>query len=115
MRIFCEGFELANAMTTVIKATSTRTTNPILEGIKLKADDEYLILSATDGELAIEKKIPADVKLAGEVVVPGKLFAEFVRKLSGESNILTAKCSFNVKVQVNSQPFNKLKAHSFLR
>ena len=84
MRIYCEGFELANAMTTVIKATSTRTTNPILEGIKLKADDEYLILSATDGELAIEKKIPADVKLAGEVVVPGKLFAEFVRKLSGE-------------------------------
>ena len=84
MRVFCEGLELSNAVMTVIKATSTKTTNPILEGIKLKADDEYLTLSATDGELAIEKKIPADVKLSGEVVVPGKLFCEFVRKLSAE-------------------------------
>ena len=84
MRVFCEGMDLSNAVSTVIKATSTKTTNPILEGIKLKADDDFLTLSATDGELAIEKKIPADVKLAGEVVVPGKLFSEFVRKLSSE-------------------------------
>ena len=64
--------------------TSTKTTNPILEGIKLTAEGEYLNLSATDGELAIERKIPADVKFEGSVVVPGKLFAEFVKKLDGE-------------------------------
>ena len=84
MRLFCEGVELSNAVMTVIKATSSKTTNPILEGIKLTATDEWLTLTATDGELAIEKKIPADVKLAGEVVVPGKLFSEFVKKLSSE-------------------------------
>ncbi len=84
MRVYCEGLDLSNAVMTVIKATSTKTTNPILEGIKLKAEGEYLTLSATDGELAIEKKIPADIKLDGEVVVPGKLFGEFVRKLSNE-------------------------------
>lgn len=84
MRAYCEGLELSNAVMTVIKATSTKTTNPILEGIKLKAQDDCLVLSATDGELAIEKKIPADVKLNGEVVVPGKLFAEFVKKISYE-------------------------------
>ena len=84
MRVYCEGMELANSVMTVLRATSTRTTNPILEGIKVKAEGEYLTLSATDGELAIEKKIPADVKIEGEVVVPGKLFAEFARKLSNE-------------------------------
>ena len=84
MKVYCEGMELSNAVMTVIKATSAKTTNPILEGIKLKAEDDYLILTATDGELAIEKKIVADVKLAGEIVVPGKLFSEFVRKLSTE-------------------------------
>ncbi|HAJ77837.1 MAG TPA: DNA polymerase III subunit beta [Clostridiales bacterium] len=84
MRVFCEGVELSNAVMTVIKATSSKTTNPILEGIKLVAEDEWLTLSATDGELAIEKKIPADVKLSGEIVVPGKLFSEFVKKLSSE-------------------------------
>lgn len=84
MRLYCEGVDLANAVMTVIKATSTRTTNPILEGIKLYADFDVLTLSATDGELAIEKKIPADVKLGGEVVVPGKLFGEFAKKLNSE-------------------------------
>ena len=84
MRAYCEGIELSNAVMTVIRATSTKTTNPILEGIKIKAEGEYLILSATDGELAIEKKIAADIKIEGEVVVPGKLFSEFVRKLSNE-------------------------------
>lgn len=84
MRVFCEGLELSNAVSIVIKATSSKTTNPILEGIKLKAEGDHLILSATDGELAIEKRIMADVKLEGEIVVPGKLFSEFVRKLSAE-------------------------------
>jgi DNA polymerase-3 subunit beta len=84
MRAYVEGLDLSNAVGAVIKATSTKTTNPILEGIKLTAEGEYLTLSATDGELAIERKIPADVKFDGAVVVPGKLFGEFVRKLDGE-------------------------------
>ena len=99
MRAYCEGLELSNAMNIVLKATSTKTTNPILEGIKIKADDEYLTLSATDGELAIEKKIPADVKLAGEVVVPGKLFAEFVRKLSTEQIQLVLEEKNRLKIK----------------
>lgn len=49
MRLYCEGIDLSNAVMTVIKATSTKTTNPILEGIKLSADGEVLTLSATDG------------------------------------------------------------------
>ena len=84
MRVYVEGLDLSDAVATVIKATSTKTTNPILEGIKLCAKDEYLTLSSTDGELAIERKIPADVKFEGAVVVPGKLFAEFAKKLDGE-------------------------------
>ena len=43
-----------------------------------------MTLSATDREISIEKTIPADVKIAGEVVVPGKFFADFVKKLSNE-------------------------------
>ena len=84
MRLYCEGIDLAGAVMTVAKATSTKTTNPILEGIKLSADGDLLTLSATDGELAIEKKISADVKLGGEVVVPAKIFGEFAKKLNGE-------------------------------
>lgn len=84
MKLYCEGLDLSDAVLKVIKAASNKTTNPILEGIKLVAEDETLTLLATDGELAIEKKIKADIKLEGQTVVPGKLFAEFVRKLTNE-------------------------------
>jgi DNA polymerase-3 subunit beta len=89
MKVFCQGLDLSDAVLKVIKAASTRTTNPILEGIKLTAEDNKLTLVATDGELAIEKTIVADVKIEGETVVPGKFFSEYVRKLTSEQIELT--------------------------
>lgn len=84
MKLFCEGLDLSDAVLKVIKASSNKTINPILECVKLKATDEALVLTCTDGELAMEKTIKADVREEGECVVPGKLFSEFVKKLSNE-------------------------------
>ena len=55
MKIICNGADLSDAVSKVYKAASVRTTNVILEGIKLKAADGSLTLTATDLELAIEK------------------------------------------------------------
>jgi len=84
MRVICDGLDLSIATAQVIKAISTKTTNPVLEGIKLTAENDTLKLSATDLELAIEKTIKADVKLKGETVIPGRFFSEFVKKLTNE-------------------------------
>ena len=82
MFITCQGLELSDAFLKVSKAISNKITNPILEGIKITAEDETLIMSATDTELTIEKKIKADVKIEGETVVPGRFITEFVKKLT---------------------------------
>ena len=82
MKLFCNGLDLSSAVLKVVRATSPKNFNPILEGIKLIANDETLTLIATDGDLAIEKKINADVKVNGETVVPGKFFSDFVKKLT---------------------------------
>ena len=84
MKVVCDGLDLSIATAQVIKAISNKTTNPVLEGIKLSAENDRLKLSATDLELAIEKTIKADVKLEGETVIPGKFFSEFIKKLTGE-------------------------------
>lgn len=89
MKLICDGHDLADAVSKVFKAASMRTTNPILEGIKLKAEAGTLMLAATDLELSIEKSIVADVKINGETVVPGRFFAEFVKKLTKEQIELT--------------------------
>ena len=99
MKLICEGLDLSDAVLKVIKATATRTTNPILEGIKLRAGEDCLTLSATDLEISIEKSIPADVKIEGEVVVPGKFFADFVKKLSGEQIELSLTENKTLKIE----------------
>ena len=85
MKVVCNGYELAEAVNKVIKAVGSKTVNPVLEGIKIEAKDDAIKLTATDMELAIERVIPAEVKIEGATVVPGRLFSEFVKKLNMES------------------------------
>lgn len=82
MIVTTQGLELSDAFLRVSKAISNKITNPILEGIKLVAEDGTLTMSATDTDLSIEKKIKAEVKVEGETVVPGRFITEFVKKLT---------------------------------
>ena len=82
MKFICEGTILSDASFTVSKACATRTTTPILECIKIKAQNDGLTLTAYDGEISIEKKIKAEVMEEGEVCVNGKFFSDFVGKIS---------------------------------
>lgn len=81
MKFLCEGIDLSDAVLKVIKACASKTTLPIMECVKLSAKNDTLTLSATDGEIAIIKKISAEVYEEGDVCVPGKYFADFIKKL----------------------------------
>ena len=84
MKLICDGLDLSDAVLKVSKAISVKSTNPVLEGIKITAKGDSLTLLATDMELTIEKKIKADVLMEGETVVVGKYFVEFAKKLEKE-------------------------------
>lgn len=91
MKFTCRGLELADAVLKVVKASAVRTTNPILECVKLTAEDDNLTLMCSDLELTIIKKIKADVKVEGEAVIPAKFFSEFARKISTEQITFTMR------------------------
>ena len=87
MKFVVNGQDLNNAVSKVVKAISNKTTNPVLEGIKLSVVGDELVLTATDTEISIEKTILSTTFTEGETVVPGKLFADFVKKLENEEDI----------------------------
>ena len=91
MKIICEGIELSDAVMKVVKACSTKTTNPILETIKISAENDVLTLLATDGEISIQKKIKAEVLEEGAACVPGKYFSDFIKKLENAQLTLTCE------------------------
>lgn len=83
MKLVCEGIELSDAVFKVVKACASRTTIPVMECIKLSAKNDGVTLTATDGEISIQKRIKAEIYEEGEVCVPGKYFADFIKKLEG--------------------------------
>ncbi len=82
MKFICDGTILSDAASIVSKACAVKTITPVLECIRLTAKNDGLTLKAYDGEIAIEKKIKAEILEEGELCVNGKCFADFVDKIA---------------------------------
>ena len=82
----CNGLDLADAINKVSQALPQRATSPILNGIKIEADGDFIKIIATDLEFTIIKLIKADIKMGGELLVPGKILVDYIKKL-GSSEI----------------------------
>jgi DNA polymerase-3 subunit beta len=84
--------ELNDAIQHVSKAVASRTTIPILSGIKLDASSTGVTLTASDTDISIQSFIPletsnktiATVTRTGSVVLTAKFFVEIVKKLPHE-------------------------------
>lgn len=106
MKFTCSQQTLAKALNTVSKAVSTRTTLPILKGILLEAKaDGTLILTASDLEISIQKKVEAEVQQEGSVVVISKLFGDIIRKLPNEDISIEETKDNNILIKTNSSEF----------
>lgn len=99
MKVICEGLDLSDAVLKVSKALGTKKANQILEGIKMTAKGDDLVLTATDTELSIEKTIKANVLMEGETVVPGKYFMDFIKKLEHEQIELSVLDEGQLKIK----------------
>ena len=73
----------------VMKAVSSKTTTPILTGIKLDVTNEGIHLTGSDADITIQTFIPVEedgkqiinVSTTGSIVLQARMFNEIVRKL----------------------------------
>ena len=114
MKFVCDGLSLSEAVIKVSKACAVRTTAPVMECIKLSAFGEEVTLLATDGELSIRKSVKAEIFEEGEICVPGKLFSDFIGKLSGEEvSISTGEKGVELKYRDAGTFMQSLPAEEF--
>lgn len=89
MKFIIQRDKLVQGVQDVMKAVSSRTTIPILTGIKIVADSEGVTLTGSDSDISIESFIPAEeegkeiveILKSGSVVLQAKFFSEIVKKL----------------------------------
>jgi len=96
MKFVCNPLALSEALNVVSKAIPGKPTIPILEGINIYAHGSTLTLTATDMEMFIEKKLSAEILLEGDLVVSGRIFTEFIRKLTDLDSISIEKLGNNL-------------------
>lgn len=89
MKVSINQSELSNALATVVKGSSSRSTLSILSGILIQAREGEIVLQTTNLELSIRVILPALVEEPGDTVVPAKLFSDIVKNLPDMAVSLT--------------------------
>lgn len=100
MKFICEKDLLLKGINSVVKAASSKTTMPILEGIFIQTNDNEIKLTTYDLEIGIEYIMSCNIQEQGSTVVNAVMFSEIIRKLPdteiliyiNENNLLVIEC-----------------------
>ncbi|MGG3905150.1 DNA polymerase III subunit beta [Geobacillus stearothermophilus] len=125
MNISIDREALTRSVQDVMKAVSTRTTIPILTGIKLTATSLGVTLTGSDSDISIESFIPlekegrllVDVKRPGSIVLQARFFAEIVKKLPQQTVEIETEDNFLTVIRSGHSEFrlNGLNADEYPR
>jgi len=108
MKINCDKITLNEAISNVMKAVSSRSTMPILEGILLRANNGRLSLVGYDLELGITTEIEANVQEPGEVVLSASYLYNIIRKMPGDRIVIECDDKLRTTIESGVTTFNIL-------
>lgn len=105
---------LSDAVSQVSKAVSSKTTIPILTGIKVQADEYGLLLTGSNSDITIQVRVPKKkedieqvyVEKLGSTVLPGRIFGDLVRKFPGNTVEWIVNEKFQATLRSESAEFH---------
>ena len=103
MKIIVNSLDLNDAVAKVSKALSVKDVAPVLECIKITADNDKLTLYATDKDLAIERTIEANVIVGGSFLVPGRIFGDYIRNIADKGSDISLEMADDNRLLISSQ------------
>ncbi|GIH26024.1 DNA polymerase III subunit beta [Acrocarpospora phusangensis] len=85
MKLTIDPKVFAEAVTWAARNLPGRPAVPVLSGLLLVAETDQLTVSAFDYDVSVQATVAAEVATPGRVVIPGRVLAEIVKSLPGES------------------------------
>lgn len=105
MKIVCLKSNLLFAVSTAMKAVSSKTTLPILECILIEAFDT-IKLTSNDMELGIETYVEGTIQEPGKIALDAKLFSEIIRKLPDSEVTIETDSEYKATIRCEKAKFN---------
>nr|WP_295972447.1 DNA polymerase III subunit beta [uncultured Bacillus sp.] len=114
MKFLIQRDRLVQSVQDVMKAVSSRTTIPILTGIKIVAIEEGVTLTGSDSDVSIESFIPkeeddkviVEVQQPGAIVLQARFFSEMVKKLPTDQVEIEVHPSMQTVIRSGTSEFN---------
>lgn len=79
MEVIADIAPLAEALADVTRAIPSRGyALPVLSGVHISASEDHLLITGTDLDVTVQRRVPAQVVKPGVALVPGKLFKQIV-------------------------------------
>ncbi|MGC4378761.1 DNA polymerase III subunit beta [Fictibacillus sp. Mic-4] len=106
--------QLIQGVQDVMKAISSRTTIPILTGVKMTVDSSGMTLTGSDSDISIERFIPAEendeinleVQTPGSIILQARYFSEIVKKLPDETVEIEVGERFETQMRSGASEFS---------
>ncbi|MBT2684877.1 DNA polymerase III subunit beta [Bacillus sp. ISL-37] len=114
MRFIIQRDSLLQSVQDVMKAVTSRTTIPILTGIKIVANEEGVTLTGSDSDISIESFIPkeeagdeiVEIKQPGSIVLQARFFSEIVKKLPTDTVEIEVHNNLQTIIRSGRSEFN---------
>lgn len=114
MRFIIQRDRLVQSVQDVMKAVTSRTTIPILTGIKIVATDNGVTLTGSDSDVSIESFIPkedagdeiVEIKQTGSIVLQARFFSEIVKKLPTDMVEIQVENHLQTVIRSGKSEFN---------
>ncbi|GEK35070.1 DNA polymerase III subunit beta [Kurthia sibirica] len=106
--------QLLNGLNDVMKAVSSKTTIPILTGIKIDAAEDGIRLTGSDADITIQTFIPVEkdgeqlisITTTGSIVLQARMFNEIVRKLPTNEVEIEVSDQYQTRIQSGKSDFH---------
>ncbi len=114
MKFIIQRDSLLQSVQYVMKAVTSRTTIPILTGIKIVANEEGVTLTGSDSDISIESFIPkeeagdeiVEIKQPGSIVLQARFFSEIVKKLPTDTVEIEVHNNLQTVIRSGRSEFN---------
>ena len=105
---------LSQALNTVSKVASSRSSLPILSNVLIKTVENRLLIASTDLDIAVSHVIGAKVSKEGSITVPARLMQDYVSSLpSSTLNLSLEGNTLHIKTDHHSSTINGTPADDF--
>lgn len=96
----------------VLRAISSKTTIPILTGLKIDVSDTDVTLTGSDADITIQTVLPVSteafnlaIEQTGSIVLPARFFSEIIKKLPDKAVTIAVTDGFQTQITSGSAAF----------